>query len=91
MKSSYWVYILTNQSNTLYIGMTNDITRRIYEHKNKLISGFTKTYNINKLIYFEEYDNPNDAIAREKQLKNWSRSKKITLIKKRNPNFVEIT
>ena len=71
--------------------MTNDITRRIYEHKNKLISGFTKTYNINKLIYFEEYDNPNDAIAREKQLKNWSRSKKITLIKKRNPNFVEIT
>ncbi len=86
----YYVYILTNKSNTLYIGVTNDIVRRVYEHKNKLVSGFTERYNINKLIYIEEYDSVIDAIEREKQLKKWSRKKKINLIKFINPRFDEL-
>ena len=73
---SYYVYIMSNQSNSvLYIGVTNDLIRRVYEHKNKLIEGFTKRYNLNKLVYFECVENVNVAIAREKQLKGWRRSK----------------
>ena len=86
----FYVYILTNKSNTLYIGVTNNLYRRIYEHKNKLVDGFTKKYNINKLIYYEISDNPVSAIEREKELKGWSRRKKIDLIKKMNPDFKEL-
>ena len=72
----YYVYILTNFNNkVLYIGVTNDLNRRIYEHKNKLIDGFTKKYNVNKLVYYEEYKDVNEAISREKQLKGWKRQK----------------
>jgi len=87
----YFVYILTNKSNTLYIGVTGDIARRLQEHKQKYTDGFTKRYNINKLIYIEEYANSLEAIAREKQLKGWSRMKKMQLIKRMNPKFEELT
>lgn len=81
----YYVYILGNSRPTLYIGMTNNIIRRVYEHKQGLVDGFTKKYNLKKLLYFEAFSNINDAIAREKQLKHWERSWKLELIKKKNP------
>ena len=74
----------------LYIGVTNDLKRRIYEHKNKLIPGFTNKYNLNKLIYFEHFENINDAIKREKQLKKWNRSWKEELINKKNLNWNDL-
>ena len=87
----YFVYIATNQRNTvLYTGVTNDLTRRVFEHKNKLIDGFTKKYNINKLVYFESFSNINDAIAAEKKIKGWLRLKKIQLIESLNPGWVEL-
>ena len=82
----YYVYILTNKNNTvLYTGITNNLERRIYEHKNKLIEWFTSKYNLIKLVYFEEYKDVNDAIRREKQLKRWKRKWKEKLIEKENP------
>ena len=73
----YYVYILTNKTDeVMYIGVTNDLRRRLYEHKNEQIEGFTKKYHVHKLVYFEEYSEINDAISREKQLKRWVRSKK---------------
>jgi putative endonuclease len=82
----FYVYILSNQRNTvLYIGMTNNLHRRTLEHKEKRGSDFTKKYNIDKLVYYEEYGHPQDAIAREKQLKNYSRKKKNELISNFNP------
>ena len=89
-KKDYYVYILTNKSNTLYIGVTNDLYRRLYEHKIKLVSGFTEKYNIDKLIYYEVFDDPISAISREKEIKGWTRKKKIELIKMINPNFEEL-
>ncbi|MFA4818478.1 MAG: GIY-YIG nuclease family protein [Patescibacteria group bacterium] len=89
---SYYVYIATNQRNTvLYTGVTNNITRRMYEHKNKLISGFTKKYNVNKLIFCEEFSDPVTAINNEKKIKGWLRKKKIDLIKKGNPDFRDLS
>ena len=90
MSKNYYVYVATNKSHTLYTGVTNDPVRRNWEHKNKLVNGFTRKYNINKLIYIEEYNDINQALAREKQIKSWSRKKKINLIKNANPNFEEI-
>jgi len=91
MNKQYYVYIMTNRTNTvLYTGITNNLKRRIYEHKNKLLSGFTKKYNINKLVYYEIFDNSYYAIQREKQIKGGSREKKIELIKKFNPNFNDL-
>lgn len=88
---TYYVYILTNQTDTtLYIGVTNNLQRRLFEHKNKLVDGFTKKYNINKLIYFESTNDVESAIAREKQLKGWTRQKKNNLIATTNPNWNEI-
>lgn len=86
----YFCYILTNQSGTLYVGMTNNLERRIFEHQEKLIDGFTKRYNINRLVYFEDCDSAIDAIRREKQIKGWSRKKKIDLIKRLNPTFSDL-
>ncbi|MBQ8858697.1 MAG: GIY-YIG nuclease family protein [Clostridia bacterium] len=84
----YYVYILTNQTDTvMYIGVTNDLRRRLYEHKNEQIVGFTKRYHVHKLVYFEEYSEINDAIAREKQLKHWVRAKKNRLVETKNPNW----
>jgi len=91
MTKKYWVYILTNKSNTLYIGITNDLGRRIHEHKNKVIKGFTKKYNINKLIYLQEFLSPYEAITAEKKIKGWSRKKKMTLIKKFNSEFRDLS
>ncbi len=86
----YYIYILTNKSNSvLYIGVTNNLSRRLYEHKNKLIDGFSKKYNTNKIVYFEESSSIDDAILREKQLKGWSRKKKIQLIESINPNWID--
>ena len=89
-EKQYYVYILTNKSNTLYTGITDDLYRRLYEHKNKLTPGFTKKYNIDKLIYYEVFDDPESAIQREKEIKSWTRKKKLELIKKINPNFEEL-
>ena len=82
-KGMYFVYIMSNWNNkVLYIGVTNDLIKRIYQHKNKLIEGFTKKYNINKLVYFESTEDVLSAISREKQLKGWLRKKKDNLILK---------
>ena len=82
---------MTNENNkVLYIGVTNNLIRRVYEHKNKLIEGFTSKYNVNKLVFCEETDDIYQAISREKQLKGWTRQKKINLIKSINPEFKEI-
>lgn len=80
---NYYIYILSNKNNSvLYSGMTNSLMRRVWEHKAKLIEGFTKKYNVDKLVYFESFDNPRAAIKREKQIKAGSRKKKIELINK---------
>ena len=88
----YYVYILSNITNsTLYVGMTNDLKRRLYEHKNKLISGFTEKYNVNKLVYYEKTTDVKAAIQREKNLKKWNRDWKLELIKKNNPLFKDLS
>jgi len=82
MNKQFYIYILTNKSNKVYyIGVTNDLKRRVFEHKNKLFGGFSKKYNLNKLVYYEVTNNVNSAIRREKQLKNWHRQWKINLLK----------
>ena len=93
MKSHlYYVYILNNSNHTvLYIGLTNELERRCHEHKEKKIKGFTKKYNVDKLIYFEEFEFIDLAIAREKQMKGYSRVKKIALIDKFNPEWNELS
>ena len=90
LMKNYYVYIMTNSSKTLYIGVTNDLARRGYEHKNKLIEGFTKKYNITKLVYYEIFNNIEDAIRREKQLKNWHRQWKINLIESVNKDWKDL-
>ena len=87
----YYVYILTNNSKTLYIGVTNNLERRIYEHKNKLFEGFSKKYNLTKLVYYEATSDVNAAIKREKQLKNWRREWKISLIERVNPEWKDLS
>ena len=90
--NEYYVYILSNHTNTtLYIGVTNDLKRRLYEHKNKLIEGFTEKYNVNKLVYFEKTSDIKAAIQREKNLKKWKREWKLELIKKTNPHMVDLS
>lgn len=86
-----YVYIATNASKTLYIGVTNDLQRRMYEHKHKIVPGFTAKYNIGQLVYYEETNNPLVAIEREKVLKGWLRSKKIILIESINPNWNDLS
>lgn len=87
----YFVYIMTNISNTvLYTGITSDLVRRVYEHKNKLVEGFTKKYNVTKLVYYEIFNDPQTAIEREKSIKNLLRVKKIALIKSMNPLFKDL-
>jgi putative endonuclease len=87
----YYVYILTNWNNrVVYIGVTKNLKRRIYEHKNKLINGFTKRYNVTKLVYFEETSDVRVAIEREKEIKKWRREKKNALVKTKNPNWDEL-
>jgi len=88
----YYVYMLTNSSNNvLYVGVTNDLERRCYEHKQKLIKGFTQKYNVDKLVYFEVFDSIELAIFREKQIKGYSRSKKDKLINEFNLEWEELS
>ena len=92
MKGNFYVYILTNKHDTvLYTGMTNDLQRRMHEHKNKLINGFTKKYNVQKLVFYETFDDPEDVIVAEKRIKGWTRAKKIALIKKNNLKFEDLS
>jgi putative endonuclease len=87
----YFVYIVASKKNgTIYIGVTNNLSRRIYEHKNKLIEGFTKQHKVDKLVYMEEYKDVDLAIKREKQLKGWRREKKLALIEKNNYNWIDL-
>ncbi len=86
-----YVYLMTNRHNTvIYTGVTSKLQKRIYEHKNKLIYGFTNKYNVNKLVYYEVFDDIESAILREKQIKGGSRKKKIDLIKSLNPDFKDL-
>src|SRR4030043_2020451 len=89
-RKQYYVYIMTNKSGTLYTGMTNNIKKRVYDHKNKLIPGFTEKYNINRLVYYETFDDVYSAIAREKTIKGWLRKKKIELIQKTNSDWKDL-
>jgi len=86
----YWVYIVSSVSGVLYIGMTNDLERRIWEHRNKRVQGFSATYNTTRLVHAEEFRYVNDAIAREKQLKGWRREKKVALINQENPQWLDL-
>jgi putative endonuclease len=88
---TYYVYIMGSKTGTLYVGMTNDIKRRVYEHKNHLIPGFTNKYNIERLLYFEAIGEPASAINREKQIKTWRREKKVALIDSVNPSWEDLS
>ena len=89
---AYYVYILASRKyGTLYIGVTSDLVRRVYEHKTKIVPGFTKRYAIDKLVLFEIFDDPVSAIAREKELKKWRRDWKTRLIDEQNPNWDDLT
>ena len=88
---NYYVYILANKKNgTLYIVITSNLIKRTWEHKNNIIGGFTKKYSINHLVYYEQFDSPETAIEREKQLKNWRRRWKINQIEKENPDWIDL-
>lgn len=87
----YFIYIITNFTNTtFYIGVTNNLERRMLEHKQELLDGFSKKYKLKKLVYFEEFNNIQEALIREKQLKNWKRAWKIDLINKINPTYKDL-
>ena len=88
---TYYVYILSSPTGTLYTGVTNVLKRRVYEHKQKLAEGFTKKYDVNRLVYYEETSDVNVALAREKEIKGWLRKKKIALIKLLNPTFRDLS
>ncbi len=91
MSNYYFVYILASEKNgTLYIGVTNNLKRRIFEHKNNLLEGFTKKYQVHKLVYFEAHQDVKFAISREKKLKKWNRQWKINLIEKNNPGWKDM-
>jgi putative endonuclease len=87
----YYVYIMTNRSGTLYTGVTNDLERRMYEHKQKIVEGFTKKYDIDMLVYYEVTSDIGEALTREKQIKAWRRSKRIALIESVNPHWRDLS
>ena len=91
LNKRYYLYIMSSRSRTLHTGVTSDLVRRVYEHKNRLLEGFTSRYNIDRLVYFEEYSDAGEAIAREKQLKNWARAKKVALIEQGNPVWDDLS
>jgi len=88
--AEYCVYILASRSGTLYVGVTNNLLRRVYEHKHKLVPGFTKRYNIDRLVYYEATPDVRAAIAREKQIKPWRREKKVALIESKNRDWHDL-
>src|SRR5450759_4572938 len=88
---AYYVYLLTSDRNgTLYVGVTNDLVRRVYEHKSKVVRGFTKRYGVDRLVWFEVYDDPTNAIARENYIKKWRRAWKLRLIEQSNPQWLDL-
>lgn len=91
MKKSYWLYILSSKSGTLYVGVTNNLAKRVFQHKHGLIKGFSKKYSCKDLVYFEEYQDVSLAIAREKQIKNWRREKKENIIRNLNPSWKDLS
>ena len=92
MNKTYYVYLITNWNNkVLYIGVTNNLERRLYEHKNKLIKGFTEKYNVNKLVYFEQTNDIESAITREKEIKKWRREKKNILVESTNKKWEDLS
>ena len=86
----YTVYIIASKSRVIYIGMTNDLGRRVFEHKKGLLDGFSRQYRCHRLVYFESFDDVNNAINREKQIKRWRREKKVWLIERRNPTCEDL-
>ena len=91
MATTFYVYILASRSRALYTGVTNDLPRRLYEHRSGTASAFTRRYSVHRLVHVETATNPRDAIAREKQIKRWTRSKKIALIEAANPGWEELS
>jgi putative endonuclease len=89
--SRFYVYILSNASRTLYVGVTNDLARRVWEHQNKLTPGFTARYNVTELVWFEETGNVAAAIEREKQIKGWRRARKLALVSQANPTWRDLS
>jgi len=90
-QKSYWVYILASRiGGTLYIGITSDLVRRVYQHREQQTRSFTQRYGVTKLVHFEQYDDPENAIRREKRLKKWTRAWKIQLIEENNPNWDDL-
>jgi putative endonuclease len=87
---TYCVYILASDSGVLYIGVTNSLTRRVWQHKQKLVPGFTSEYNVTKLVYYDVFEDVRAAIQREKQIKRWSRVKKVLLIERKNPKRLDL-
>jgi putative endonuclease len=87
----YFTYIVASRSHTLYTGMTGNLLKRVFEHKQRIHGGFSATYNCNRLVWFERFTDPSRAIAREKQLKGWIRAKKIALIEKGNPTWNDLS
>ncbi|HWV41334.1 GIY-YIG nuclease family protein [Pseudorhodoplanes sp.] len=91
IERSYWVYILASQEGgTLYIGVTNDLVRRVYEHKMDVVPGFTRRYGVHRLVYYEQFSDIENAIRREKRLKKWTREWKIELIERTNPRWIDL-
>jgi putative endonuclease len=90
MRTRFWVYIMSSESGTLYTGMTNSLDRRVFEHKHRLIEGFTSKYNCVRLVWFEEWSDVRSAIARETEIKAWRRAKKIDLIVGLNPHWNDL-
>ena len=89
---AFYVYMMTNQSRVvLYTGITNSLVRRVWQHQNSEIEGFTKTYKVNRLVYYECFDDPRDAIGREKEIKGWRREKKNALVEKLNPKWADLS
>ena len=88
--SSYWVYILASAARVLSTGVTNDLQRRVWEHKSKQVAGFTRKYNVTRLVHCEQFERIEDAIAREKQIKGWLRKKKVALIEQRNGTWKDL-
>jgi putative endonuclease len=89
-ESEYYVYILSSVSGVLYVGVTNDLTRRVHEHKQKLVPGFTSRYNMNQLVYFESTPDVSAAVAHERQIKGWRRSRKVDLVHSMNPKWEDL-
>jgi putative endonuclease len=88
---NYYVYILASSTGTLYVGITRDLVRRVYEHKHKLVPGFTSRYGVDRLVHFEHTHDVTAAIAREKQIKSWSRKKKLALVTSGNPQWRDLS